>query len=69
MSEIFINRLKKAKLEIKQQNNFNKNYFVYEDAFSITSNNLANHKNTNCKKAELNKLEYMILDISVYPTN
>lgn len=47
MPEILVNCLKKAKLEAKQLNGFNENYFVAGDTFSISSNALADRKNTN----------------------
>ena len=56
MPEILVNSLKKAKLEAKQLNGFNENYFVAGDAFPISSNALADRKNTICKKAGLKKI-------------
>ena len=57
MPEILTNSLKKAKLEAKQLNSFNKNYFVAGDAFPISSNTLADHKNTNCEKAGVKQIK------------
>lgn len=51
MPEILTNSLKKAKLEAKQLNGFNENYFIAWDTFPISSNVLAERKNTNCEKA------------------
>lgn len=51
MPEILVNSLKKVKLEAKQLNGFNENYFVAGDAFLISSNALADRKNTNCEKS------------------
>lgn len=49
--EILVNTLKKAKLEAKQLNSFDENYFVAGDTFPISSNALADCKNTNYEKA------------------
>ena len=56
MPEILVNRLKKAKLEAKQLNGFNENYFVAGDAFPISSNALVDRKNTNCEKAGVKQI-------------
>ena len=56
MPEILVNSLKKAKLEAKQLNGFNENYFVAGDAFPISSNALADCKNTNCEKAGVKQI-------------
>ena len=56
MPEILVNSLKKAKLEAKQLNGFNENYFVAGDAFPISSNALADRKNTNCEKAGVKQI-------------
>jgi integrase len=56
MPEILTNSLKKAKLEAKQLNGFNENYFVAGDAFPISSNALAERKNTNCEKAGVKQI-------------
>ena len=56
MPEILVNSLKKAKLEAKQLNGFNENYFVAGDAFPISSNALAERKNTNCEKAGVKQI-------------
>lgn len=56
MSKILVNSLKKAKLEVKQLNGFNENYFVTGDAFPISSNHLAVRKNTNCEKAGVKQI-------------
>ena len=56
MPEILVNSLKKAKLEAKQLNGFNENYFVAGDAFPISSNALADRKNTNCEKADVKQI-------------
>lgn len=56
MPEILVNSLKKAKLEDKQLNDFNENYFVAEDAFPISSNALVDCKNTNCEKAGVKQI-------------
>ena len=37
-------------------NGFNKNYFVAGDAFPISSNALADRKNTNCEKAGVKQI-------------
>lgn len=52
MPEILVNSLKKA----KQLNGFNENYFVSGDAFPISSNALADRKNTNCEKAGVKQI-------------
>ena len=54
--EILVNSLKKAKLEAKQLNGFNENYFVAGDAFPISSNALADCKNANCEKAGVKQI-------------
>lgn len=56
MLKILTNSLKKAKLEAKQLNGFNENNFVAGDAFPISSNDLANRKNTNCEKAGVKQI-------------
>ena len=56
MPEILVNSLKKAKLEAKQLNGFNENYFVAGDAFPISSNALADRKNTNCENAGVKQI-------------
>lgn len=56
MPEILVNSLKKAKLEAKQLNGFNENYFVAGDAFPISSNALADRKNNNCKLAGVKQI-------------
>lgn len=56
MPEILVNCLKEAKLEAKQLNGFNENYFVAGDAFPISSNTLADRKNTNCEKAGVKQI-------------
>lgn len=56
MPEVLVNCLKKAKLEAKQLNGFNENYFVAGDAFPISSNALADRKNTNCEKAGVKQI-------------
>ena len=56
MPEILVNSLKKAKLEVKQLNGFNENYFVAGDAFPISSNALADRKNTNCENAGVKQI-------------
>mgnify|MGYP004452518029 CR=1 FL=1 len=56
MPEILVNCLKKAKLEAKQLNGFNENYFVAGDAFPISSNALADRKNTNWEKAGVKQI-------------
>lgn len=56
MPEILVNSLKKAKLEAKQLNSFNENYFVAGDAFPISSHALADRKNTNCEKAGVKQI-------------
>ena len=45
MCKVLIKIPKKAKLEAKKINRFNDNLFVAEDAFPISSNALADHKN------------------------
>ena len=44
MPEVLLNCLKKSKLD-----GFNENCFVAGDAFPISSNALADRKNTNCE--------------------
>ena len=56
MPEVLVNCLKKAKLEAKQLNGFNENYFVAEDAFPISSNALTDRKNTNFEKAGVKQI-------------
>ena len=56
MPETLVNSLKKTKLEAKQLNGFNENYFVAGDAFPINSNALADCKNTNCEKAGVKQI-------------
>ena len=56
MPEILVNSLKRAKLEAKQLNGFNENYFVAGDAFPISSNALADRKNANCEKAGVKQI-------------
>lgn len=56
MTERLVNSLKKAKLEAKQLNGFNENYFVAGDAFPISSNALADRKNNNCKLAGVKQI-------------
>ena len=56
MPEIPVNSLKNAKLEAKQLNGFNENYFVAGDAFPISSNALADRKNANCEKAGVKQI-------------
>lgn len=66
MPEILTNSLKKAKLEAKQLNGFNENYFVAGDAFPISSNALADRIILIMKKQKLSKLDYMISGITVH---
>ena len=56
MPEILANSLKNAKLEAKQLNGFNENYFVSGDAFQISSNALADRKNASCEKAGVKQI-------------
>lgn len=56
MPEILVNSPKKTKLEAKQLNGFNENYFVAGDAFPISSHALAGRKNTNCEKTGVKQI-------------
>lgn len=56
MPEILINSLKKVKLEAKQLNGFNESHFITGDAFPISSNALADRKNTNYEKAGIKQI-------------
>ena len=56
MPEILVNSLKTAKLEAKQLNGVNENYFVAGDTFPISSNALVDRKNTNCEKAGVKQI-------------
>ena len=66
MPEVLTNGLKILKNEAKKIDGFNENYFVAEDAFPISSNALAEHKNTNCELAVIKQIRLHDLDIRVH---
>lgn len=47
MPEVLTNGLKRLKNEAKKINGFNENYFIAGDAFPVSPNVLADHKNIN----------------------
>lgn len=56
MPKVLTEDLKKAKLEAKKVNGFSENYFVAADAYPVSSNALADHKNANCEKAGVKQI-------------
>jgi len=56
MPEVLTNDLKMLKNEAKNINGFNENYFVVGDAFPVSSNALADHKNIKCEVAEVKQI-------------
>lgn len=56
MPEVLTNDLKTLKNEAKKINGFNENYFVAGDAFPVSPNALADHKNINCELAGVKQI-------------
>lgn len=56
MPEVLTNDLKMLKNEAKNIMGFNEKFFVSGDAFPVSSNALSNHKNENCKLANVKQI-------------
>lgn len=56
MPQILTNDLKLLKIEAKKVAGFTDNYFVAGDAFPVSSNALAKHKNINCELANVKQI-------------
>lgn len=53
ITKVLLNDLKMMKSEAKKMPGFNDNFFVAGDALPVCSNTLTNHKNVNCKLANV----------------
>jgi len=56
MPQALTDNLKMMKNEAKKIPRFNDNFFVAEDIFPVCSNTLTNHKNVNCKLANVKQI-------------
>lgn len=52
----FINDLKLVKSDAKKIPEFNDNFFIAGDVLPVCSNTLTNHKNVNCKLANVKQI-------------
>ena len=56
MSQVLTSDLKMMKNEAEKMPEFNDNFFVTGDIFPVRSNTLTNHKNVNCKLANVKQI-------------
>lgn len=56
MPQVLTNDLKMMKYEAEQVPGFNDNFFVVGDMLPVCSNTLTNHKNVNCKLADVKQI-------------
>lgn len=56
MQQVLINNLKMMKNEAEKIPGFNANFFVAGDMLPVCSNTLTNHKNVNCKLANVKQI-------------
>lgn len=56
MSQLLTNNLKRVKNKTKKILGFNDNFFVTIDMLPVCSNILTNHKNVNCKLANVKQI-------------
>lgn len=66
MPQVLTNDLKIMKKKAEKIPGFNDNFFVSGDMLPVCSNTLTNHKNVNCKLADVKQIDYMISDILVH---